>query len=372
MKLAIVFAALALATPAPAALPDAPPELVADGYFEVAQKVADKVWVIRQAEPFHLQPIGNVTVVEQADGLVMVDAGGSPGGGRRLVGMIRALSPKPVKAVILTHWHGDHPQGLPEIQKAWPQARTISTAATKAALAGLKSPSAPFYPDAERNAAMMKQFHDLPPFARAQLAAATTDAEREGWRKLERLFLYLSGDMDEALTPRPKETFTDRLDIPDPETPVEARFLGRANTDGDAVVWLPNQRVLVAGDIVVSPVPYGFGSYPQDWIATLGKVKAYDFAVLIPGHGAPQSDKAYLDRLIALLEEVRRQVAPRAAAGLPLKDVQTQIDLSTLSRVFAGGDAWRERWFDQYWTKPIVASAYKEARGEPIRQGFGG
>jgi hypothetical protein len=73
-----------------------------------------------------------------------------------------------------------------------------------------------------------------------------------------------------------------------------------------------------------------------------------------------------------VLEEVRRQVAPLAAGGLPLKDVQAKIDLSTLSRAFTRGDAWRERWFDQYWTKPIVASAYKEAKGEPIVQGFGG
>lgn len=372
MKHAILFAILAVGTPATAAPPDAPPELVADGYFEVAEKVADHVWIIRQAEPFHLQPIGNVTVIEQADGLVMVDAGGSPGGGRRLVAMVRALSPKPVKAVILTHWHGDHPQGLPEIQKAWPRARTISTAATKAALADLKSPSAPFYPDAERNAAMMKQFKDLPPYARAQLATSTMEGEREGWRKLERLFLYLTGDMEGALMPLPKETFTDRLDIPDPDAPLEARFLGRANTDGDAVVWLPKQQVLVAGDIVVSPVPYGFGGYPEDWIATLGRLKAYDFAILIPGHGGPQKDRAYLDRLIALLSEVRRQVGPLANAGLPLKDVQAKVDLSGPSRAFTGGDAWRKRWFDQYWTKPIAASAYKEARGEPIRQGFGG
>src|SRR4051812_5064055 len=95
-----------------------------DGYFQETLTLAPGVWVLAQPR-FQVQPCGNVTVVEQSDGLVLVDAGGSPGAGRRIVERVRALSPKPVKAVIITHWHGDHPQGLSEILKAWPNARTI-------------------------------------------------------------------------------------------------------------------------------------------------------------------------------------------------------------------------------------------------------
>jgi hypothetical protein len=49
-----------------------------DGYFQVPVKVADGVWVLAQPT-FQVQPIGNVGVIEQSDGLVLVDAGGSPG-----------------------------------------------------------------------------------------------------------------------------------------------------------------------------------------------------------------------------------------------------------------------------------------------------
>ncbi|HEX7948647.1 MAG TPA: hypothetical protein VF495_28550, partial [Phenylobacterium sp.] len=68
-----VVAALALATCACAqANPELPrPE---DGYFQVPQRVAPGVWVL--AEPtFQVQPIGNVTIIEQTDSLVLVDAG---------------------------------------------------------------------------------------------------------------------------------------------------------------------------------------------------------------------------------------------------------------------------------------------------------
>ena len=59
--------------------------------------------------PHFIDPIGNVVVVEQSDGLVLLDSGGSFGSGERVVAMIRGISPKPVKAVVISHWHSDHP-----------------------------------------------------------------------------------------------------------------------------------------------------------------------------------------------------------------------------------------------------------------------
>ena len=128
-RLASLALALALTAGPAAAQPAAGGPLPQDGYYEIAEPLTTHVWLIRQAKPFHLQPIGNVTVIEQSDGLVLVDSGGSPGSGRRIVGLVRGLSRKPVKAVVITHWHGDHPLGLPAILDAWPKARVIATAA---------------------------------------------------------------------------------------------------------------------------------------------------------------------------------------------------------------------------------------------------
>ena len=84
---------------------------------------------------------------KQQDGLVLVDAGGTKGDGARLVDTIRTLSNKPVKAVIISQWHGDKPQGLSEILKAWPQARTISTSATQVHLRDPATMNTPGQPD---------------------------------------------------------------------------------------------------------------------------------------------------------------------------------------------------------------------------------
>jgi glyoxylase-like metal-dependent hydrolase (beta-lactamase superfamily II) len=137
-------------------------------------------------------------------------------------------------------------------------------------------------------------------------------------------------------------------------------------------VWLPKQRVLVTGEIVILPFPYGFESYPAEWLKTLAKVRAFDFATLIPGHGMPQTDRAQIDKIVAALTHVREQVAPLVAQGLSLEEIQKKVDMSADARAFCGDDPWLRQWFTAFWVQPIVTSAYKEAKGIPIVQSLKG
>lgn len=347
---------------------DAGPRAEDAGVQEV-RAVAPGVWVLMEPR-FQVQPIGNVTVIEQADGLVLVDSGGSPGSGRRIVAMVRALSRKPVKAVVITHWHGDHVQGLSEILKAWPHARTIATRATQAHLADPRTRNTPPEPDAASNAALLKQIAGFAAYSRTMGAQATTKAEQDGWAGAARLFERYGRDMDGALTRPVAEGFDRRLVLPDPHRPVEALFLGRANTDGDAVVWLPRDRIIVTGDIVVAPFPFGFGSYPADWLGTLAALRRHDFKVLVPGHGPPQSGRTYLATLETALRDIRRQSA--AAAGLDAGDATARFDRALQLRLFGGDDPWRRQWIEQYWLGPVLASAHKEANGRAIVQSLKG
>jgi glyoxylase-like metal-dependent hydrolase (beta-lactamase superfamily II) len=342
-----------------------------DGYFQQAEKVAPHVWLLRQPS-FQVQPTGNVTVIEQSDGLVLVDAGGSPGAGRRIVQMVRTISGKPVKAVIISQWHGDKPQGLSEVLKAWPRARTIATRPTQAHLRDPRTMNTPGAPDPAANGAFQKQVAGFAAFAREQGSHATEPRMQAGWARTERLFNQYALDMDGALTLSTTEAFDERIVLADAHAPVEALFLGRADTDGDAAVWLPKQRVMVAGEIVVAPFPYGFECYPADWLQTLERLRQYPFRVLIPGHGAPQRDRTYLDRLGAAIAEVRAKVAPLAAKGLSLDQVRKEVDLTAQIQGFVGEDPWLAFWMRQYWADPVIASAYKEATGQPIIQDLKG
>jgi glyoxylase-like metal-dependent hydrolase (beta-lactamase superfamily II) len=335
-------------------------------YLQVPERVAAGVHVLRQAEPTFTGPIGNVTVIEQSDGIVLIDSGASFGSGQRVVEQVRRLSRKPVKAVVITHWHGDHPLGLAAILASWPNAEVIAHEATVTALqAGRtrvpRAPSASY--EAERRRTLTREYAAL---AAGEVARATTVEERAGWaRALATRDLRLA-DVSGTYLVIPRRTFADRLLLPDRTAPIELLFLGRANTSGDISAWLPRQRVLVAGDAVVEPVPYMYYVYPSEMLAVFDRMRALNYRVLVPGHGTPQRDHAYLDRLSALVREVQRQVAPLARDNVALGQIAGRTDFAAQRTIFAGRDPWLRYWFDLYGLNPLVESVYHETRGEPL------
>lgn len=360
----LLILALVALLPLPAS---AEPLLPEAGARQVAVRVAPGVHVLHQAEVFQPAPIGNVTVIEQTDGLVLVDTGGSRGEGERVVALVRGISLKPVKAVVITHWHNDHPLGLSAILATWPDADVISTfRAAQDIRTGLLG-DLPTSPDPAWDAARTARMLELADEYTAQADdPGLTDEERRGWLGVAAVARMRAADFPGTYIVAPSVTFTDRLLIDDPASPVEIIQPGRANTDGDAVVWLPRQRVLVAGDIVVSPIPFAFNVYPAEWMAVIDELKDYDFEVLVPGHGLPMRDRAYLDRLLGAMTEVRARVAALVAAGRTPEEVAAEADFEAQRALFAGDSNWRRRWFDRYWLTPFLSSADREARGERL------
>jgi glyoxylase-like metal-dependent hydrolase (beta-lactamase superfamily II) len=110
---------------------------------------------------------------------------------------------------------------------------------------------------------------------------------------------------------------------------VEIKYLGRDNTPGDAVVYLPKERILITGDIVVHPIPYLCSGYPSEWVQTLGRLIDLDPQIVIPGHGDVLHDVTYPRRVQKLLSdvvvEVRRSLYEQGN-GKPLDDIRKQIE----------------------------------------------
>lgn len=73
---------------------------------------------------------GRVAVFEQADGLVVVDGGGTADEARRTVSMIQSMTSKPVKTVVVAHAPNVHASGVAEIRRVWPGARIVATEGT--------------------------------------------------------------------------------------------------------------------------------------------------------------------------------------------------------------------------------------------------
>jgi glyoxylase-like metal-dependent hydrolase (beta-lactamase superfamily II) len=107
---------------------------------------------------------------------------------------------------------------------------------------------------------------------------------------------------------------------------VDIMQLGRGHTKGDTVVWLPQEKILFSGDLVeYGATPYTGDAYLTDWPATLDAVAALNATKLVPGRGAslmtPQDVKAGLDGTRAFITEMFGSVKRGAAAGKDLRTV---------------------------------------------------
>lgn len=361
-NLAVLGAGLLMLSPLSACAQPAP------GHLMDPERVTDRIHVMRQPDRIWSAVIGNVTIVEQSDGVVLIDSGGTLADGKQVAAAVRSLTSKPVKAVAITHWHNDHPLGVRGILAEWPRARIIATEAAKKRMIEVMGRNVGVgRNDPALDTARLNSGHAR--IAEYEANARDPKLSEEERREFAADARYMKERLAEQMGSYivlPTETFRSGLSIADSQAPVELLVLGRANTDGDLVAWMPRQKVVATGDAVVAPTPYGFNSYPADWIAVLEKIKALRFVRLIPGHGAVQTDTDYVDRLIASLRDVRARVAPLAEQGVSQEDVRAKVDYSDQIRLFAGDSAWAKRWFEAYWLGPITSSAWREAKGIPI------
>ncbi|MGJ3702763.1 MBL fold metallo-hydrolase [Variovorax sp. AFSI2.2] len=85
----------------------------------------------------------------------------------------------------------------------------------------------------------------------------------------------------------PTMTFTGKMTLWLGKLEVQLIQLGRGHTKGDTVVWLPEERTLLSGDLVeFGATPYAGDAYFQDWPQTLDNIAALKPAALVPGRGA--------------------------------------------------------------------------------------
>jgi glyoxylase-like metal-dependent hydrolase (beta-lactamase superfamily II) len=77
---------------------------------------------------------------------------------------------------------------------------------------------------------------------------------------------------------------------------IQIRFLGRAHTGGDVVVFLPREKVVITGDFLTAALSNMSDGYVDEWVDTLENLKKLDFEVVLPGHGEAFTDRQ--DRLL--------------------------------------------------------------------------
>lgn len=354
-----VYAALALITLA-ALAPAARAQ--AAGNFEMV-KLAEGVYAATRTEPPGLTVNGNSVFIINDEDVVVVDPTLTPGTAREQIAALRKLTSKPVRYVVNTHWHDDHVMGNAAYREAFPGAEFVAHAATREYLpaTGLTNRKLAMsergYPGfigalksrLEKNESVFGGPLDAE--ERATIASDIRIAER-----------YMA-ENPSAEVVLPTVTLVDRLTLHRGRRRIDILHLGRGHTSGDIVVHLPEEGILVAGDLVIHPVPYVGNpqSHPGDWGQTLGKLLALKHTVIVPGHGPVLRDDSYVRLMARLFDSMKQQVTAGVARGETLEQLRKGVNLDEFRKAFAGDSRMRRDIFDSYVTGAGLAAAYADA-----------
>lgn len=323
------------------------------------EKIADGIYAVIRTEPASLWFTPNNVFIIGTRDVIVVDSSITSEHTREVLAELRKLTDKPVKYVVNTHWHEDHIIGNRVYRDAFPGVQFIGHRSTITDL--------PAIGEANRKASLQngRGFIGLleGKLEKGENLAGQklTDEERLGYTSdinLVTLYLAESKNFDIVL---PTVLIDDRLDISHGKRRIEVRYLGKAHTGADLVVHLPNEKIVITGDLIVHPVPLvGSTSYPLDYAATLEKLLALDAGIMIPGHGPVMRDPAYLKSMIGLLGSIKRQSKAAAARGESLEQMRKIIDLEEFRKTFAGESQHKSLVFRNYVTMPATAAAHRQ------------
>jgi glyoxylase-like metal-dependent hydrolase (beta-lactamase superfamily II) len=227
----------------------------------------------------------NTGVIVGDDAVMVIDTQATPVMAQDVIRRIRTVTDKPIKYVVLSHYHAVRVLGASAYQ---PQHIIAS-----------------------------RDTYDL------IVERGEADKASEIGR-FPRLFQAV-----ESVPPGmtwPTITFTGAMSLWLGKLEVQLLQLGRGHTKGDTVAWLPEQKILFSGDLVeFDATPYAGDAYFQDWPKTLDRLAALEPRALVPGRGAalttPQAVASGLAGTRDFIGDVWNSVKTGVAAGKDLNAV---------------------------------------------------
>ncbi len=231
----------------------------------------------------------NSAVIVNRDDVLIVDSHMTPEAGRVLLQEIKTLTDKPVRFLVNTHFHYDHTDGN---QAFTPAIDIIGHEYTRSRLTAA-------------NYLTGGMLGNL-------LASGSA----------------LAASLKELKPTPPNVTLTDHMTLWRGDREIRLLYLGRGHTGGDIVVYLPRERVVCTGDLLVHDIANLIDGFVNVWPDALEKLKAIDFTDVIPGHGDPFTGKERIDWFQAYLRDLWTQSTALHDRGVSAADAAKQVDLT--------------------------------------------
>jgi cyclase len=268
----------------------------------------------------------NIPVIVNQDDVMLVDDGTTPASARALLEDLKLITDKPVRYVVNTHFHYDHTGGNSVFP---PGVQIMAQEYVRTAILTLNV--------LEREPYKTSQGTRVP--ALIDSLSKQIAEQRDPGRKAA-----LEKDLDDEKTLQeqlreikptpPNVTYTSKLVLQDGSREIQLLFLGRGHTAGDTVVFLPKERIICTGDLMESRVAYMGDAFFDEWVTTLDALKKLDFAMVLPGHGTPFSDKGLITAFQSYLTDITAQVASLRRQGVSPEDAAQRVDLTSHRKDF--------------------------------------
>jgi len=303
---------------------------------------------------------GNATIVIGARAVLLVDAP-SPRLTREHLAWLRRHTTLPIKYLVQTHWHTDHTRGTSTVTDAFPNVAILASEYTRR-IGGRRIPP------------IIRQFGG--DFVDSAIARVTrrvaTGLDPQGkpasqfdLDRSRRMVGYLTRELPDYKTQRyvpPTETIeSERMIDLGGRTVIVRKYPG--HTPGDLVVIVPDGGVVITGDLVVHPVPYGtentvFRKWSQSLVAL---EKLPGIRTIVPGHGAVLHTWDYVRLEREAIDSMMAQANAAVLDGLSYEAALARLDMSRFRTLFAGSDPERQWAFDNYFLG--YRRAFDEASG---------
>ena len=237
--------------------------------FASTNDLADKTITFAELAPgrayaYTAQGDPNTGVVIGDDGVMVIDTQATPQMAAGVIARIRQVTDLPVKYIVLSHYHAVRVLGA----SAYHAGQIIASTPTLELI---------------RERGRQDMDSEIARFPR----------------------LFRGVDSVPGLT-WPTLIFDRTLTIRMGSLEVRIEQAGRGHTKGDTIVWLPNEKVLFAGDLVESgATPYRGDAHFNDWPGTLDRLATLGAEKLVPGRGEAMTTPALAGQAI---EETRRFV----------------------------------------------------------------
>ena len=282
-----------------------------DARFDI-RKVADGVYAAVAAPAYKVNC--NTAIIENADGVMVVDTHSKPSAVRVIVERLRELTTKPVRYVVNTHFHWDHWHGNEIYPAAYPEAEIVTNNITREAMVrkGFKR--------------IQDQVREVPNEI-AKLKAGIQAASPAQRGRLEADLRLAESYLAEirALKPAlPTIAFEQTMKLYRRDREIHLLHLGRAHTEGDVFVYLPKEKVVITGDAMIGWTPYMGDGYPEEWAGTLDRLAQLDFTHIIMGHG-DVAGREWLTTFRSYVHDMVDAVRQEAATGAALDEVKQRV-----------------------------------------------